>query len=129
MVDVVFTIVIFFMVTSTFIVTPAIRLNLPRSTTATSTPLGKLVVTVEGPDAIYLNRTRYNLAGLSAALAAIGPTERTAIDSIVLNGNETIPYNLVIQVLDVLRRNDFKNVNLQLRPAETSPGSRAGSAR
>jgi len=121
MVDIVFTIVIFYMVTSTFIVTPAISLKLPQSTTASPTEMSKLVVTVEGPDAIYLNRTHYTLAGLAKALAAISPAERRSIGSIVLEGDRSISYNLMIQVLDVLRTNDFKNVSLRLRPAEALP--------
>ena len=127
MVDIVFTIVIFYMVTSTFIVTPAIQLKLPQSTTASPTEMSKLVVTVEGSDAIYLNRTRYNVAGLNAALAAISPAERKSIGSIVLEGDQKISYNLMIQVLDVLRANDFKNVSLKLRPAGVLPAESTGN--
>lgn len=115
MVDVVFNLVVFFMVSSTFIVTPAIKLSLPQASSAEPTAMGRLIVTVQGPDSIYLNRTRYNLAGLDQALATLKPQERT--DSVILEGDQSISYDQVIQVLDVLRRNGFHGINLRMQPA------------
>lgn len=128
MVDIVFTIVIFFMVTSTFIVTPAIKLHLPRSTTATPSQMGPMVVTVEGPQEIYLNRTRYSLPALGNALAAIGPSQRKDISSVVLEGDRSVTYQLMVQVLDVLRSSGFMNVSLRLRSSQPLPGEQGGAS-
>ncbi len=120
MVDVVFNLVVFFMVTSTFIVAPAIKLKLPASTTAENAKMSPLVVSVQSADALYVNRTRYNLAGFDRALSALGAPERRAIHSVVLEGDENITYSLMVQVLDILRKNGFEGISLRMEPVPRS---------
>ena len=55
MIDVVFQLVIFFMVSTTFILTPGISLVLPGSTTSEPVVMTKFVVTVISENEIYLN--------------------------------------------------------------------------
>jgi biopolymer transport protein ExbD len=118
MIDVVFQLVIFFMVSTTFIVNPGIPLVLPGSTTAEPVVMTKLVVTVISRDDIYLNKERYNLEGLSAGLHEISPEERDHIKTVVIEGDRTVSYELMIQVLDILRKQGFKGVNLKTRQIE-----------
>ena len=49
MIDVVFQLVVFFMVSSTFVVTPGIDLNLPKSGSSDAVVTTPTVVTVAGP--------------------------------------------------------------------------------
>ena len=121
MIDIAFQLVFFFMVTSTFVVTPGIRLALPHSSTAEPITVTRIVVTVVSPDAIYLNKEKYNVQTLDAHLAQITSTERQSIHSVVLEGNKTISYDLMIKVLDDLRKNGFTAVNLKLLPV-AQPG-------
>jgi biopolymer transport protein ExbD len=115
MIDVVFQLVIFFMVSSTFVLTPGIDLNLPESATAEKLVMTKLVVSVFSEDEIYLNKDRYSLGELSGALSDIEAAEDEEIRSVVVEGDKNIPYQLLIQVLDVLRRNGFRGINLKTR--------------
>lgn len=114
MIDIAFQLVFFFMVTSTFIVTPGIRIALPQASTAQPVIMDRLIVTVLSPTQIYLNRQMYDLTGLDARLSQMNSTERGAIKSVVLEADKDISYNLMIQVLDVLRKNGLQNVNLKL---------------
>lgn len=115
MIDVVFQLVVFFMVSSTFILTPGIALDLPRGTSSEPVVMDRLVVTVAAEDEFYLNRERYDLAGLYAQLAAVAEeqADRPGVMSVVIEGDRNVPYNLMIQVLDALRRNGFRAVNLR----------------
>ncbi|MDC7225246.1 MAG: biopolymer transporter ExbD [Spirochaetales bacterium] len=115
MIDVVFQLVIFFMVSSTFIQTPGISIVLPESSTSESVTMTKIVVTVVSDEEIYLNKDMHSLESLSGALAAITEEEREAVSAVVIEGDETVSYELLVEVLDMLRLNRFEGVNLRMR--------------
>ncbi|HUX22877.1 MAG TPA: biopolymer transporter ExbD [Spirochaetia bacterium] len=120
MIDISFQLVFFFMVTSTFVITPGIRLLLPHSSTAEPVVMTRLVVTVVSPNEIYLNKEKYDVASLDTHLAALSKKDRESIQSVVLEGDKSISYDLMVQVLDDLRKNGFTGVNLKL--LQTQPG-------
>lgn len=112
MIDVVFQLVVFFMVSSTFVMTPGIALDLPESTSSEPVVLNRLVVTVASPDEIYLNRERVALSALDERLGAIaGGTDDPM--SVVIEGDRSVPYETLVSVLDVLRRNGYRGVALR----------------
>ncbi|TVR02025.1 MAG: biopolymer transporter ExbD [Spirochaetaceae bacterium] len=114
MIDVVFQLVVFFMVSSTFIMTPGIALDLPQSTSAEPVVMDRLVITVVSTDELYLNRRRLDLVGLDGALSELGGNrDEQATLSVIIEGDQSVPYNLMVQVLDLLRRNGFRAVNLR----------------
>lgn len=117
MIDVIFQLVVFFMVSSTFITTPGIALDLPSSTSSEPVTMNRLVVTVVGAEEVYLNREQYALADLDAALAEYAaelPEEetRSGVRSVVIEADRNVSYELMVTVLDVLRNNGFRAVNL-----------------
>lgn len=116
MIDVVFQLVLFFLVTSTFIITPALNLNLPESSTAEPVLASKMVVTVVSEDRIFLNRESYTLADLPRALAGLPVEARDKTSSIIIEGDEEVSYRLLIEVLDVLRREGYRGIGLRTRP-------------
>jgi len=118
LIDVVFQLVIFFMVSTTFILTPGISLILPKSETSEPVVMSKLVVTVVSRNELYLNQERYDLEGLDQRLSVVTDEERSEIKTVVLEGDEEVSYRLMIQVLDVLRKNGFTGINLRTKEAE-----------
>lgn len=116
MIDVVFQLVIFFMVSTTFSVNPGISLALPDSTTAEPVAMTKLVVSIISEEEIYLNQDQYNLYTIDNALASIGDETQEEIQTVVVEGDKNVSYELMIKVLDVLRKNNFKGMNLRTRP-------------
>ncbi len=115
MIDVVFQLVVFFMVSSTFMMGPGIKLVLPSSTTTEPVIMTELVVTISSEDEIYLNREKYSLQDFGVALAALPADQKEGVESVVVEGDESIPYELMIKVLDELRKNGFTGVSLKLR--------------
>jgi biopolymer transport protein ExbD len=115
MIDVVFQLIIFFMVATTIIITPGIALVLPSSATAEPTAMSRLVITVVSREEVYINKERYNMRSLNARLAGVTAKEREQIKSVVLDGDRAISYSLLVEVLDALRRNGFKAINLRMR--------------
>ena len=115
MIDVVFQLVIFFMVSSTFILTPGISIIFPSSTTSEPVVMSKLVVTVVSREEVYFNKEKYGIRELDKKLSSITEEERSDIKTVVLEGDRGISYSLLIEVLDLLRRNGFKGINLRTR--------------
>ena len=115
MIDVVFQLIIYFMVATTIIITPGIALVLPTSATAEPTALSRLVVTVVSREEVYFNKERYTIDSLNARLAGVSEKERKEIKSVVLDGDRVMSYSLLVEVLDALRRHGFKAINLRMR--------------
>jgi biopolymer transport protein ExbD len=115
MIDVVFQLIIFFMVATAIIITPGIALVLPSSATAEPTAMSRLVVTVVSREEVYINKERFTMRSLNARLAGVSEKEKAEIKSVVLDGDRAISYSLLVEVLDALRRNGFKAINLRMR--------------
>ncbi len=118
LIDVMFQLVVFFMVSSTFIVTPGISLVLPESSSAEPVAMSKLVVSIVSQEEVYLNQDRYTLQSLDGGLKALRDEDRRQIKTVVVEGDRNVSYSLMVSVLDVLRMNGFKGINLKTREAE-----------
>ncbi len=116
MIDVVFQLVIFFMVSSTFKITPAIGLTLPDSATAVPTEMSQLIVAVHSHDLIYLNEREFDLPGLADAFSVEDGIAPGSVGNVIVEGDRAVSYQLLVDVLDVLNMNGFKNVALRTRP-------------
>ncbi|MBI9104665.1 MAG: biopolymer transporter ExbD [Spirochaetales bacterium] len=117
MIDVVFQLVIFFMLSSTFIQTPGIALQMPESTSAEPVVMTRLVVTILPDETVYLNDMAYRLGEFDGALKALPKDVKEELSSVVIEGDMKVSYDLMIRVLDILRHNGFSGVNLRLREA------------
>jgi biopolymer transport protein ExbD len=120
MIDVVFQLVIFFMVATTFIVTPGIGLTFPAAATSEPVAMTKLVITVGGRDEIYLNQEQHSISSLDERLQEMRAQEEEKAEqeikrTVVLEGDENIEYSLLVEALDVLRKNGYTGVNLKTR--------------
>jgi biopolymer transport protein ExbD len=116
LIDVVFQLVVFFMVSSTFILTPGISLTLPDSSSAEPVVMSRLVVTILSEDEIYLNRDRYDLRSLDKALKNFAAREEVSnVRTVVVEGDQQVSYSLMVHVLDRLRIHGFEGVNLRMR--------------
>ena len=112
MIDVVFQLILFFLVSTTFAILPGITLQLPSSSTAEPTAMTRLSITVINRDEIYLNKDKLTLSELEGRLSKISAVERAEIKSVTLEADRSISYGLTISVLDVLRKSGFQGINL-----------------
>lgn len=115
MIDVVFQLVIFFMLSSTFIQTPGIALNMPESTSAEPVVMTRMVVTILPDETVYLNDEIYTLEGLDSALNDLPPEAKEALSTVVIEGDTRVNYGVMIRVMDILRHNGFTGINLRVR--------------
>lgn len=112
MIDVVFQLILFFLVSTTFAILPGITLQLPASSTAEPTAMTRLTISVLNRNEIYLNKDRLSLDELEQRLSKLSEAERAEIKSVTLEADRSISYGLTITVLDVLRKSGFRGINL-----------------
>lgn len=127
MADVIFLLLIFFMITSTLISPSALPVNLPQSTEQT-TEKPQTEVYIDSESQLYLvsNRndsveagrvpTPVSAAQLQASLLLM--RDQNNLESVALYADSVVPYASVIKVLDIAARNDIKMV-LATRPASS----------
>jgi biopolymer transport protein ExbD len=112
LIDVVFQLVIFFMISSVFNTAPGITLDLPDSATSENVEITELRLTVLSEDEIYVNKDLCDLNTLEDTLILVRERDRIEDPIVVLDGERSIPYQLMIEMLDVLRRQGYDGVNL-----------------
>ena len=117
LIDIIFQLVIFFMISSTFKTAPGIELRLPDSGTATAITITELSVVAVSEDEVYVNKTRTTAEGAESVIKL--ELEGKQVDEVqaVLEAGAEAPYQLVVTLLDSLRRNGVDSVGLSTRPA------------
>ncbi len=124
MTDVIFLLLIFFMVTSTVVFPTALEVNLPQSSHQTALKPGTRVF-IDSESRIYVSTAgeepvEVSIAALAPALAeamdqAAGPDEMF----IAVYADEEVTYGKLVEVLDIGARHNLKMV-LATKPAPAS---------
>lgn len=103
MIDVVFAILTFFIMSSLFMSrTEGLSVNLPKATTAKVQQKTKVMVTVKPDGAIALNRKPIQLAQLEPALRALAKPQENMV--VIVNADEKVEHGKIIAVMDRVRR-------------------------
>ena len=122
LIDVVFQLVIFFMISSVFNTAPGIELDLPDSATSEAVEVTEVRITVAGPEEVYLNRDLVALSSLGETLRDWKANGRLADDTALLvEGARAVPYETIITVLDEVRKGGVDAVNLITAPIAEEP--------
>lgn len=115
MIDVVFQLILFFLVSTTFAVLPGISLDLPSSTTAEGTRTNGITVTASADGSVFVNAEKVPLDGLDAALKELPITTPRESVPVSLEADASVPNGTIVRILDALRRTGFTGVNLRTR--------------
>lgn len=116
LIDVMFLLLIFFMVSSTFKLQPAIELTLPRSTTADNVTSTPAVVYLASDGRLFLNEQPLERGQLMVRLR-----ERLAAssdDRIVLRADENAEHGDVVELIDLIKESGFRRVSLAARSGQ-----------
>ena len=108
LIDVLFLLLIFFIVSSTFLEQPSITVELPSAQTASPHRIDRYVIVVGREGDIFLNDEQLTEAGLLDRLRAIYETNKNA--NMVLKADKIAPYGTIIAVIDAIRQCGLKKV-------------------
>lgn len=115
MIDVVFQLILFFLVSTTFAALPGITLDLPQSSTAQGTLTNGITISVDAGGAVYLNSELVGEEGLDVALEKLSVDLPRDAVPVSLESDAAVPNGIIVRVLDSLRRTGFTGVNLRTR--------------
>ena len=115
LVDIVFLLVIFFMVSSTFI-TPetGLPIDLPQATSGEARPEGAPTVVVQADGQVFWKGDPIDDASLLASLRA--ELAQDPVGTVILRADRKTPHGRAVQVMDVIRRAGAKRVAVAAVP-------------
>ena len=113
LIDVMFLLLIFFMVTSTFKDQPAINLVLPRSSTATETVTTPTILYLTSEGQVYLNDTLMNQEELALELKRLHTT--SGDDRMVMSADQHADHGDVVELIDTIKNSGFTRVSISAR--------------
>ncbi len=117
MIDIVFQLIIFFFVSTTFAVVPGIKLNLPKSTTAEASTLQGITIYADEDGLMFFNDKEVSMETLGDQLLSFdtGDLKKDEFpvtleaDSLVTNGE-------IVSIFDVIRKSGYSVINLRTSP-------------
>ena len=112
MTDIVFLLLIFFMLASTLVTTNAIDILLPKANGKTENKKS-VEVSIKEDLTYYIDQKQINTPELESALINLLQEEESP--TIVLRAEKSVPVDNVVQVMDIANRNKFK-VILAVKP-------------
>jgi biopolymer transport protein ExbD len=106
LVDVTLVLLIIFMVTASFIVAPAVKVDLPQVSKADQPPSRSLHFLVDQSGAIYLNDKRVEESNVLALVQK--EVAANAEVQVLVSADKKVPYGEVVRLLDVVRSGGVK---------------------
>lgn len=113
LIDVMFLLLIFLVVSSTFKDQTAVNLTLPRSASSDAAPEGPAVVTLTADGETFLNDRRVSEAELRQDLRQLQAA--TGEDRLVLQADAHSQHGDVVRLIDIVRESGFTKVSLSAR--------------
>ncbi len=108
LVDVLFILLIFVLVSTTFLEQPALDIELPKAKSAGLERIQEMIVSISREGQIFFNNQAVNKIQLADLI-----TQRLQKDSqmpVILKADENVSYGLVIEIMDVMRDTGVKKL-------------------
>ena len=107
MTDIVFLLLIFFMLTSTLVTVSAIDVLLPKAGGKTENNKS-VAVTITNKSLFYIDKTAVSSAKLESEIVrSVGADKKKTI---VIRGDRDVPYKNVMKVIDIANKNKLKMI-------------------
>lgn len=114
LIDVVFQLLIFFMLTANFIAQPGIKLVLPSAATSKRHQDDNVTIFITEDNELYLNESRVSLNEL---LEKLKPEILTAKKkTVVIKADEKINLGLAVKVMDIAKQANAEGVVISTKP-------------
>lgn len=115
LVDVVFLLLIFFMLSTTFVVSPGIRVNLPQAEAEpVRTEQQEVRIKIDAKGSIYLEDQRMSLEDLDQRLRDAARVDRDAM--VVIEADEETAHKFVVDVMDRAKAAGLHRLAIATRP-------------
>ena len=112
--DIIFLLFLFFLLSSTFIVQPGIKVKLPRSETTEITSEKNITISITRDGSYYLNEERVTLSSLPALLQQkfVFGTEQV----VVIKADRDVTLQSAVDVMDISKNVGFERFSIATEP-------------
>ena len=108
LIDVLFLLLIFLMISSTFLEQPGIKLELPEAKSAMMVEQREFVLSVKQDGTIYLNDVEIQLDKLEEKMKEVLPQMKEG--ALILEADQDVSHGLVVQIMDVAKNSGVKKL-------------------
>jgi biopolymer transport protein ExbD len=117
LIDMMFILLIFFVVTTSFVRETTVAIQRPKAATATVQPNAEVIVTISADEQVWLNNAPVDIRLLRTRLSESGNNDPKT-SAIILADSKT-QTGLLIEVMDQLRLAGFTNISVAANTAQT----------
>lgn len=108
LIDVLFLLLIFFMVSSTFLEQPGIKLELPHAKSAVVTEQKDFTLYVDKEGKLFLNADEVNVENLLVKLKEVVPD---MIDgALVLKADQEVTHGIIVKIMDLAKQSGVRKL-------------------
>lgn len=111
MIDIVFNLLIFFMVSATLTNTPLIKVNLPKSSSAENDKLEGVYITLTSEGKFYLNKEEVSYEILQTKLKELADKDGTD-QTVIIRSDETVATKVLIDTMDSAKASGFNKLSI-----------------
>jgi biopolymer transport protein ExbD len=108
LIDVLFILIIFFAVSSTFLEQPGIELKLPEAESSESYTSQKIIIYVDKGENLFLNDQLISTNTMISEIKKLGKLSPDG--SLVLKADKKVSHGKIIEVMDLLRKNGMYKI-------------------
>lgn len=114
MIDIVFQLILFFLVSTTFATLPGIKLNLPQSHTSEATSQNGITITAEKNGVLFFNDKEVSMKSLGEELLVYdtGTTKKQEFP-VSLEADSDVTNGTIVKIFDVIRESGYCVINLR----------------
>ena len=109
--DIVMLLLIFFLLTSQFVIQTGVKVKLPGSKTNEQTSPSQMIVTLTSAGGIYAGKDEVTIDELPARLALMKGEGKE--ENLVIRADKSVPVELVIKVIDAAKATNIDKFTIQ----------------
>lgn len=118
LIDVTFLLLIFFMVSSTFLEQPGIKLELPHAQSAVVIEQKDLTLFVDKEGKMFLNREEVFTENLGEKIKAALPNMQDG--ALILKADQDVTHGIVVRIMDIVKQSGVKKLIIGTKLDETN---------
>lgn len=114
MIDIVFQLILFFLVSTTFAILPGIKLNLPASHTSEGTAAQGITISTDADGLMFFNEKEISFDELGRELVLFDTGETQKQDfPVSLEADSEVTNGTIVKIFDVIRESGYSVINLR----------------
>lgn len=116
MIDIVFQLILFFLVSTTFAILPGIKLNLPTSRTSEGTSVQGITISAGADGSLFFNEKEVLIDELGSELVMFDTGDTKKADfPVSLEADSEVTNGVIVGLFDVIRESGYSVINLRTK--------------